>query len=85
MIKRASTLRSVTLKEIVLQGTDDHFKATESALYGAPHLKEYEMIDCDAAVKGCSLEGLEKAGQKMSIGGKGSIDPVHKAQTAKTA
>lgn len=85
LVKRATSLRALTLKDIVLQGTKEHFTATESALYGAANLKEYEMIDCDAAMKDCSLEGLAKAGQKMAAG-QGSIsDPVHKNQTAVTA
>ena len=85
MVKRSPSLRALTLKDIVLQGTEAHFNATEAALYGAPNLKEYEMIDCDAAMKECNLNGLERAGQKCSTG-QGSIsDPAHNLQTAKTA
>ena len=85
MVKRSPELRALTMKDIVLQGTEAHFSAMEKALYGAPNLKEYEMIDCDAAVKGCNLDGLVKAGQKCSTGQGSIADPTHKMQSAKTA
>lgn len=83
MVMNAKSLRALTLKNIILQGTEDHFKACEAAFHQHAALKEFEMADCDAAVRGITLEGLEKAGKKR---GTGSIaDPVHNVQSATTA
>ncbi|KAG7361978.1 hypothetical protein IV203_025644 [Nitzschia inconspicua] len=84
MIKNAKSLRVLTLNDIVLQGTEDDFLACENLLYQHPNLKQFEMHDCDAAVKEISLENLEKAGKKKVA--TGSIaDPVHSTRSAKTA
>ena len=85
MVKSSPKLRALTLRDIVLQGTESHFSDVEKALYGAPDLKEFEMIDCDAAMKECNLDGLTKAGQKCSAGQGSIADPTQKVQTAKTA
>jgi Ran GTPase-activating protein (RanGAP) involved in mRNA processing and transport len=78
MVMNAKSLKVLSLKNIVLQGNDEHFKACESALYQHPNLKEFEMIDCDAALK-------DMAGKKCGTGSGSIADPVHHAQSAKSA
>jgi hypothetical protein len=85
MVSNAKSLKTLSLKDIVLQGTSDHFTACEAALYQHPCLKEFELVDCVPAMKDVSLGSLEKAGQKFSTGGASSIAPVQNAQSAKTA
>jgi Ran GTPase-activating protein (RanGAP) involved in mRNA processing and transport len=86
MVTDAKSLKVLSLKDVVLQGTSEHFTAAEAALYQHPCLKEFELIDCVSAMKDVSLGALEKAGQKFSTGGGAtSIEPVHNAQSAKTA
>lgn len=86
MVLCATSLRALTLKNIILQGTEDDFKACESVLYQHPNLKEFELSDCDAAIKEIMLDGLANAGKKSATGNAGSIaDPIHNAQIAKTA
>jgi hypothetical protein len=85
MVSNAKSLRALTLKNIILQGTEDHFTACEAVLYQHPNLKEYDMIDCDAALKEINLDGLEKAGKKFSNGSGSISEPVPKTQSATTA
>jgi hypothetical protein len=84
MISRAKNLRGLTLRNLILQGIEDHFIAAEAALYQHPSLKEFEMNDCSPAWKEASLDKLIQAGQKFSstsISG----EPSPNAQTAKSA
>jgi hypothetical protein len=85
MVVKAKSLRVLSLKNIVLQGEEDNFKACERALYQHPNLKEFEMIDCDAALKDVKLDGLETAGKKCGTRSGSIADPVHVAQSAKSA
>jgi hypothetical protein len=85
MVLKAKSMKVLSLKNIVLQGEDHHFKACESALYQHPNLKEFEMIDCDAALKDVKLDGLEMAGKKCGTRPGSIADPVHVAQSAKSA
>jgi hypothetical protein len=51
---------------MALQGVEEHFAACEMALYAHMVLKEFEIVDCDAAVEDILLDSLEMAGKKVS-------------------
>jgi hypothetical protein len=69
------TLKSLILKDLVLQGVESDFDAVELALHSHPSIKEFTMDGCRAAVEGIQLNKIELAGQKSSCahGGAGGV------------
>jgi hypothetical protein len=65
LLLQAKSLRVLTINKLVLQGVDKDFDAFEMALLQHGCLKEFEMEQCVPAVKGVSLDKLEKAGKKL--------------------
>lgn len=83
MVQKAASLRSLHLKNLVLQGVESDFDACEKTLYQHPSIKEFEIEDCTPAISDISIDKLTKAGQKFASG---SInDPTLNAQTAMSA
>jgi Ran GTPase-activating protein (RanGAP) involved in mRNA processing and transport len=75
LIVKVKGLRTLTLKNMVLQGVSEHFDACETALYHHGSLKSFDIEECTPAVKGISFENLYKAGKKYS-GNAGAINVV---------
>jgi hypothetical protein len=86
MLMRAKKLRVLKLKSMVLQGVEEDFTACETALYAHMVLKEFEMVDCDAAVDTVSLDSLEMAGKKVSAMAKSATSStIHVQKSAQVA
>jgi Ran GTPase-activating protein (RanGAP) involved in mRNA processing and transport len=67
LIVKVKGLRTLTLKNMVLQGISEHFDACEAALYQHGSLKEFDIEECTPAVRGISLEKLCNAGKKYAV------------------
>ena len=81
MLLGAKTLRVLKLDDMVLQGIEEDFQACETALYAHMSLKEFDLVDCNAAVEGVSVESLELAGKKVSAKAKGKGSPTIQVRT----
>jgi len=58
LINKCDDLEIFTLNRIVLQGVQEDFDNTETALHRNNTLKEFTMKDCCAAIEGISLNNL---------------------------
>jgi Ran GTPase-activating protein (RanGAP) involved in mRNA processing and transport len=66
MVQAAKSLRTLRMKNLILQGVESDFDACESALYQHPCIKEFEVIDCSPAVDHVSIEKLTNASAKFA-------------------
>lgn len=82
MTSSAGTLRTLVLKNLVLQGIEPDFDAFEAVLYRHPNLKTFEVVGCVPAVKDISLEKLTASAEMLrtTIG-----NPNPKKMNAQTA
>lgn len=59
-------LRVLTMKNLVLQGTEEDFRASELALNQHIGIKEFSLEGCSPAVRGISLEAFERVGMEQA-------------------
>jgi hypothetical protein len=86
LLMQAKSLRVLKMNKLVLQGVAKDFDAFEMALLQHGCLKEFEMEQCVPAVKGVSLDKLEKAGKKLvSATASGGAPPAQLQTSARTA
>lgn len=83
MVKSATSLRTLRLNKLVLQGVESDFDACEAALFQHPGIKRFELEDCCPAIENISIDKLTKASEKFASG---TIeDPTLNTQSAMTA
>jgi Ran GTPase-activating protein (RanGAP) involved in mRNA processing and transport len=83
MVQSVPSLRTLRLKNLVLQGIESDFDACEAALYQHPGIKEFEMENCGPALDHISINRLNIASQKFAAGT--ISDPTLNAKSAMTA
>ena len=66
MVLGAPKLRILKLISMTLQGVEEDLQACKTALYAHPSLKQFDLVDCTAAVQTLSVNSLELAGKKVS-------------------
>lgn len=61
IVSKSTSLRSITLHDVVLQGYEQHFQALEATVYQHPSLKELDFsLNCETALKDIDLGRLKK-------------------------
>ena len=68
MVQSLTSLRTLRLKNLVLQGIDADFDSCEAALYQHPGIKEFELENCSPALEHISIDRLNAASQKFATG-----------------
>ncbi|KAL3914497.1 MAG: hypothetical protein SGARI_000088 [Bacillariaceae sp.] len=76
LVQNLSSLKSLTVDNLILQGQDSDFKAFEASLMQHPSLKEFDMGDnCKTAIKKvCDLSKMQEI-KKASAAGKCTAMP----------